>query len=258
MIDLVAFGTMSPGGRRQSLAGGDGADGRRRGEAGAHAAAALLSVVAHDADRLGGPAPRLLSDLRADGHELSARRCAERCTCTGGRRRVGKPHLVARPLGGTSLSAAKGVVATPPRPSLRSGRATLIALPAARRVEDAPRRLRACAWRSTRLCCQSTASISVLMPEPMPSMATRSSFSRWPCSMPIAAVIGSATEPVLPRCSTVAKSAAKRQAERFEHQLAMGDAHLMAKRLVDSVGASSRLRPETPRSTSRRPARLRA
>ena len=54
--------------------------------------------------------------------------------------------------------------------------------------------------------CHSTPSIRQLMPEPMPSMATRSPGVSRPCSMPSAIVIGKATEPVLPRVSTVAKS----------------------------------------------------
>ena len=57
---------------------------------------------------------------------------------------------------------------------------------------------------STRLFCQSRPSISTLIPEPMPSMATRSPAARRPCSMPMAAAMGKATAPVFPRRSKVA------------------------------------------------------
>ena len=84
--------------------------------------------------------------------------------------------------------------------------------------------------------CHSTASIRQLIPEPMPSMATRSSARSRPCSMPRAIVIGSAAEPVLPSVSSVAKSICGFEAQRFEHQLAMGDADLVAERAIDVVG----------------------
>lgn len=46
--------------------------------------------------------------------------------------------------------------------------------------------------------CHSTAIIRQLIPEPMPSKATRSPETTWPFSRPMAIVIGNATEPVLP------------------------------------------------------------
>ena len=50
--------------------------------------------------------------------------------------------------------------------------------------------------------------IMTLIPEPIPSKAMRSWGRTWPCSSPMAIVIGRATEPVFPNVSKVVKSSA--------------------------------------------------
>ena len=56
-----------------------------------------------------------------------------------------------------------------------------------------------------------------------------------PCSTAMAIVIGKATEPVLPRNSSVVKSRAGSSPSAVEHPLAMARADLMAKRPIDLV-----------------------
>ena len=85
-----------------------------------------------------------------------------------------------------------------------------------------------------RLRCQSTASISALMPEPMPSRATRSlglQMALLRCPGPSS----SAGPPS--RCCPASRTWQSRspdRAQRLEHQLAMRGADLVAERLVES------------------------
>ena len=89
-----------------------------------------------------------------------------------------------------------------------------------------------------------------LIPEPIPSMATWSPRRSRPCSMPNAIVTGSAAAPVLPSVSTVAEVDGRIESERFEHQLSMGNAHLVAERAVECRRAPNRSLPGTARNVS--------
>ena len=78
--------------------------------------------------------------------------------------------------------------------------------------------------------------MTTLIPEPIPIIATRSPLRRWPRSIPIAAVIGRATEPVLPSVSKVLKSIGRAKPQGLQEELAMGAADLVAEGLVHLAG----------------------
>ena len=109
-----------------------------------------------------------------------------------------------------------------------------------RDIMPAGRRLSMWPIRSPRR--QSTPSMTTLIPEPIPSRATRSPAERWPCSIPSAAVIGRATEPVLPSKSKRGVVDRRVEPQRFQQQLAMGAADLVAKGLVDLAVCQPRRR----------------
>ena len=104
----------------------------------------------------------------------------------------------------------------------------------------------------TQTCCQSTASINTLIPEPMPSIATWSSFGQMPVFDAQRHRQRQGHRAGVAQHFDRGEIDRRLQAERFEHQLAMGHADLVAKRLVDFGGRPVRFVQEFGERFARR------